>query len=327
MSRPFGSLIFLILSTSLAGGGLPGQTIDDVRDEVREILRQEDYVRRVVALVDFSTEPTLSGARYEVDGEPTTIDILKLPWRRDLLDADDDVGLRLEAGVGWLRVDPGNLELFDASTPDLQTNVDSCIEAFSGTTSAGPIFRLSEEWNLVTVGRVAYAYLDSDASYSGPGAQLSQSIFDRLLFNWSVHTLSYGFGVELDHTTPLTEEITLQSRLRFDATWTETIKETDNAQKASVETQRGAIRADLVGPTGWRAFDAPLDYRVHGGYALFDNRTGTALGFQDVFEVGGGLEARAAAWDLGPLSRVSLGVSLLFGDDVWGYTFGGSIGF
>ena len=101
----------------------------------------------------------------------------------------------------------------------------------------------------------------------------------------------------------------------------------DVAQKAQVDTQRGAIRADLVGPTGWSAFDAPLDYRVHAGYAMFDEDTGQALGFQDVFEVGTGLEARAASWGLEPLSRVSLGVSLLLGESVWGYTVGGSVSF
>lgn len=317
----------MILSTSFADGGLLAQTIDDVRAEVRDAIREGEYIKRVVALVDFSTEPTLSGAHYEIEGEPTTIDTLKLPWRTDLLQPGDDFGVRLEAGAGWLRLDDGSAELFDATVPDLATNVHSRLDAFSGTLVAGPITKLSEELHLVTVGRIAYAYLESDASYSGPGAPVSRAIFDRLLFNWSVHTFSYGFGVELNHVTPVAEEITLEARLRFDATWTETIKETDAAQKAQVDTQRGAIRADLVGPTGWSAFDAPLDYRVHAGYAMFDEDTGQALGFQDVFEVGTGLEARAASWGLEPLSRVSLGVSLLLGESVWGYTVGGSVSF
>ena len=118
----------------------------------------------------------------------------------------------------------------------------------------------------------------------------------------------------------------MEAILRYDLFQSETLHSTDIAQDVSTDSQRLTARLDFTGPTGWEVFESPLGWRTGLGYRRFLGDTGDAIGFDDFIEVGAGLELNVL--DRVPLaSQFSLSGSLIYGENITGWSLGFGVSF
>ena len=323
-----GRVLQLAAALGLLPTGLFAQTIGDIRDAVREAANSGRYASFVAALVDLTDDTELSSAQLTIDGPPELeLGVTKLPYRSkfDLTDLSPD--LYVEANLGYLSGRARFDDLWSGSAPGLETRVDSKWKALSGFAAVGLEFPvLTDGLSVTPLLNTSLSYVENDADFSGPGAELTQAVTDGILFNWNATLAAFGSAVRVAFDGDVSDSVRIESVARYDLRWVETIDSTDSAQDASTSIQRLTLRADLIGDTGWTAFDHGIDWRTICGYTRFLDRTGDDLGFDEYFELGLGLET-ALDGELGPLSRLSMSGSILFGDELSGWTIGGGVAF
>ncbi|MBK8979345.1 MAG: hypothetical protein IPM29_25895 [Planctomycetes bacterium] len=321
-----------ILLVAGACSTLAAQSLGEIRDEIRQAVRQTRYVQSVIALVDFSQTATLAGARYWLDDDTgTQLDTLVLPWDTDVELAGTD--LRIEGQFGWLSASAAVTDLFSGALPGVETAVDTRWDALSGSLGIGPRLQLGERTHVAVLGRVAAAWLHNDATYSGPGAGASAVLFDDILFNWSSTIVSGGLAVQLDRRDVLAggaeprDEIRLESVLRVESVWTATVQSSDSTQDVSDDAQMIATRLDVVGPTGWTIGGQRIDWRGWTGWTHFPGDTGDRLDFANLFQLGAGLEAELGDVHTVPFDSMSASAAFLFGDGILGISAGFGVEF
>lgn len=296
------------------------QTLDEVRDEIRTALDETNYTAFVTSLVDLSGENELAAANYRIDdGLGTRVGTLKLPYRTTF-DADEDgEGWYVEGNLGYLEAE-AVVPDFLAGT-ELSTRIDADWKVYSVLAGGGYSFGPGEGVALTPLFDVLLARVESEACYSGAGAQLVPSLLDGLFFNWNAWILTYGPGLRFDWREPLSETVALETLARYDLRRSTTLSSTDPVQDEPVTSQRFTLRGDVTGPTPVRISGELMRWRATLGFAAFPGETGDALGFDSIVSVGGALELPLG--DSLPLvSELSLSGALLFGPDVSGWTVG-----
>lgn len=98
---------------------------------------------------------------------------------------------------------------------------------------------------------------------------------------------------------------------------------TSPEQEGRDQSSSLALRADLDGPTPLRVAGLPIDWGAFVGYVGLNQVDEDALGFSKLYELG--LSAKAPVEPL--FSALSLTWSLIFGDDVRGFSVGMSVAF
>lgn len=138
--------------------------------------------------------------------------------------------------------------------------------------------------------------------------------------------LLYGGAVRLAYDAPISEPLRSESSARYDLRRLEGIESSDPIQDVSETIPRASARFDLIGPTGWTIGGHSLDWRGTIGYAHLLGDTEDLLGFSQFVEVGLGVETPLP--DEVPLaSGASVRGTVLFGDDVFGWSIGIGISF
>jgi hypothetical protein len=297
------------------------QTIDDIRQGLRDSLRDSQFASSFAGMVYVSDEFELSGAHYKFDdADNTRLSSLALPFRRTFHPwGTNATGLYLEGVVGYAQAKESADDIYGGLIPSLQTSVDTDWTTYGGLIGLGPDFRLAEGLTLALIANGGLARIVSEADYGGPGAAVSAQLLDGLAFNWSGYTVSAGGAGRLDWIRPLGKGYVFEAAARYDYRWTETFAADDEAQEFSSQLQLLTLRSDVVGPTGLHLFDRSLDWRAFAGYRYFIE--GTLFGTRNLGLLGVALELDThELLPLGP--RVSLSGWVIIGGDVTGYTVG-----
>jgi len=307
-----------------------GQTLDDVRDQLRQSLGDVQFAASFAGLIAFSDELELSGARYELDDgdgnlSDTKLSTLALPFRKRFHPWGDAVtSIYAEGVVGYASTDRQANDLYSGAIPAAQTSVDSDSKTYGGLLGVGPEFRVIKGVRVASILNVGVAYIENDADYGGPGAQLSSQLLDGLAFNWDAWTVSGGGALRADWLQALGRGCELEVVCRYDLRWTQTFATDDEAQEFSSRLQLITLRADVVGPTGLTPFERMLYWRVLSGYRHFFE--GGLSNVHDMVLLGGGIEYDIAG--ILPLgSRVSVRGGVIVGDKISGYTVGAGLSF
>ena len=310
-----------VAAVALLAANAAAQTIDQIRDAVREAAGRSRQTAFMAAFLDLSEDTDIAAGSLQVDGEPEfDVKTLRLPWRRDIGLGHDAPELRVEAGAGYIWSQGVVADIWSGSLPGSETEVRARYQGVSAFLGAGPRFLLHDDVHFSLLGNASLAYLWNDADYAGPGTAVTSSILDGILFNWNLAAATYGAAAVLEHELATGAATKLQSQLRYDIRRIDVLRSTDGAQNDEDTIERAMARTELGGPLGVDVFSHALDWSSHVTYSRFlgDNRL--ALGFLDWWEIGGDLSASLG--DDGALSRLSLSAAVIVGEDVHGWSFG-----
>ncbi len=299
------------------------QTIDDIRDELRESLRGTHFAKGLVGLVLVSDEIEFGGSVLFLDDEEDTeIRSFSLPAQRSYAVAGEDAPkLYLEGAIGYAKASQESDDIYEGALPMVATSVDTDWITFGGIAGAGIEFEVHEEVTLTPIANVGIARLENDTDYEGPGSALTAAIADGIAFNWDSTALSYGTALRAEWDRDLTDRHEFSLVGRYDLRWTESIEEDDPVQDFSTRAQTITLRADIVGPTGWQLFERRVNWRATVGGKHFIE--GDLFDAEDYYEVGGGLEMPNAV--LG--TTVSINAGVFVGEDLVGYSAGLGVAF
>jgi len=319
ITRP--GLVLLLFSLAAPGAG--AQSLADLRDELRESLHGGRFAHSIIALTDLANEQELSASRYDIDDDQgTSVSTLSIPWRTSRGIEGSLRRLYLEANLGYLQSEGELGDILEGTVPGMETGYDAKWTAVSGVVGAGVELPMSTNFTLTPIIDLSLTYLESEASYSGPGAATYAPVFDGILFNWTSTVLGVGSALRADYTGDVTEEVQYELIGRYDLRHLESLRSTDSAQDFSEASQFLTARVEFSGFTPIVVGQEHVEWTSHVGYRSFFQETADALGFSDFVEVGGSLELASLG-----LSSVALKGSVLEGHDVSGWTLGFSASF
>jgi len=314
-------ILCLLAVVSCAGLSTHAQTIDDIRQDLRDSLRQAQFAGGLAGLIAASDELELSGATYWINSSADPkLSTIALPYRHTFHPCNEGwPGLYFEGAIGYASARENVDDIYDGALPGLETAVKSKTTTYGALLGLGPEFQLKERLTLAVIANGGIAHLENDSSYSGPGAPLTAALLDGLALNWKANTVSGGSAVRLDWIQDLGRECELELAARYDVRWTKTFDTTDVAEEFTTRMQVLTLRADVTGPTGWNIRENPVTWRSTLGYRYFAE--GSLYDLRHLVLIGGGLEMDTnGILPLGPTTSLSVG--LIAGPDVIGYTLG-----
>ncbi len=319
-------LAALIAFIAVLAQSSAGQIIEELRRELRDILRQMHFADSFVGLVVLSDEFELGSATYRFDNiEDTEISSFVIPFHRTFHVGDkDDPALYLEGVIGYAKATEGTDDLYGGAVPQIATSVEADWITYGGVVGLGIEFPLVEGLTVAPIGHIGLSHMKSDADYGGPGAAFTAAIADGIAFNWDALAIIYGCAARVDWEYPLGEDHTFSLLARYDLRWTNTIREDDKAQDFSARSQLLTLRTDLIGPTGLDVFGRPLGWRATGGYRRF--LEGDLFEIKDLMQFGGSLELDLTGSV--PAARIlSLDATMIIGNDLLGWSVGLGLSF
>lgn len=316
-----------ILGATLLTTALTGQSLGQLRDEIRRLAEESRYAVTIATLGDIAVDGELSGGSLDIEGSPgVSLTFFSLPWRNELDAETSGVHLRLEGTLGYSTARIDIPDFWSGQLPGLQTRVTTNYRTFGCDGGAGPSIPLGAGLRLEPLGHAGLAYVENETRYTGPGAALTRALADGILFNWDGVYATYGGSIALRRAELPWGEVVMQPVVRYDLRVTEGIAVDDPALDGGDTTQWFTARFDLRGPTGWRVLDRDLTWHADLGYRWWIGTAGDVFGFDNYFEVGGGL-----SWDAKDLlpgtSSLRIGGALLLAHDAWGWSLGASVDF
>lgn len=303
------------------------QTIDQIRDELRRSASADRYSVLAAALGSVTRDGEMSGGSFDIDTEPRAeLSRIALPLQANWLGPRDGDSLRAEAAVGYSDLHLSIPDLWSGSLSGQETRVETDYRAFTADAGLGPSLALGSGYTVCALAHVGVSYLRNDADYSGPGAALTSSIVDGILFEWDGWYGVYGGSLALRQWHWRLGETELLPLLRYDLRETVDLAVEDAAQEVDASTQWMTVRCDTRTPLGIDIAGEELHGLLGLGYRRFLGTSEKALGFADFYELTVGVDCSAKPV-LPLLGTVRVTASLLFGEDVDGWTVGGTASF
>lgn len=315
------------LPTLLLSAALSAQTLDQIREELRQSAGNARLSGLMAGLVDLAENDLVSSATMRIHGDPhLDLTTYKLPFHTAVSLGPDAPELHLEGGLAYFTADAFFPDIWTGGLPGLETGIDSRWNGIGGALGAGPRFDLGHDLHLTAVADGSLAYIENDVDYSGPGAAVTTAVLDGILFGWHATTAAYGAALRLEHDLDFGGERSLASVLRYDVRRFDVVRSTDPAQDSADTINRVTARTEYGSPTGWTVLDRPLRWSAHVGVTAFLGRGRDNVGFSEYLEVGGGLSAPLRL-DALPFDQLTLSGSILYGEDLRGFSFGAGVTF
>ena len=253
------------------------QTEDDLRAAISDALRKINFASNFTGLVAIADELELSTATLDFDDESgTEVKNTGLPFNTVLAAfGESPTKLYLEGVIGYARLTGSIADIWGDSLPGAETRIDAKYRTYSLYFGAGPSFRLAEGLTLAPILNVGLARLESEATYSGPGADFTAELLDGIAFNWDSYVWSAGGALRVDWEKPLGGGHNLSLIGRYDLRWFGSFDEDDPAQEVSDRAQLVTLRADVVGRSASRFFSARSTGARRSATAAFSKATST----------------------------------------------------
>jgi hypothetical protein len=313
---PFAALALLGLAAAA-----PAQTLEELRQQLRDDLRDTHFAQGLAGLVLSTHELELTGARYRIDDEADTeVTVFTLPFHTSVAAwAGHPARLHLEGALGYAEAEQSVDDLFAGTAPGLETSVDTRWRTYGGLLGVGLQWPVGGGVTLTPVLDLSIARLENEADFGGPGAPVLGPLADGIVFNWEAMTFAWGGGGRVDWQRALGERHRLELVARYDVRRTESFDEDDPAQAFASRQQFATLRGDVLGPLGIDAFGYPLGWQLTAAWRqflegdLFDVESFAELGAALCLDTGDGL----------PLAEgFALTATAIVGEDVSGWSFG-----
>ncbi len=169
-----------------------------------------------------------------------------------------------------------------------------------------------------------YSRIWDDSSVSGPDAQTFKNAGKGILFDAWLNTALVGGAAEVAHQGylgPVTD-INYGGNVRYDQFYANTFSASDSVLEGGSTFGILTAAAEVNGPVwGLTLLDREVRWIGYATNTYLPAGTGDELGFDYFFELGGGLEL-VDRNIIDGLEGVSVRSSVLFGDNVYGWTAG-----
>jgi len=312
-----------VLASCLACATAAAQTVQEIRDRLAADA-SANQMRFVAGLLDLSENTDLAGTRLEVESDPELVlKTIKLPWRREMPFAAN-TPLYVEASLGYLHAESVYPDVWSGLLPGQETEIRARWEGFSAYVGAGPRLPLGHGFRLTPLVDLSLGYSTADGDYAGPGAAFTRSLLDGILFDWHMTELTWGGALAVDHRVDLDGERRIASLLRYDLRGFDAVHASDDVPTESGSLQRVVARVEHELPVGIAIDGHGVRCDQHLAYLRFLGDDADEIGFVDYFELGVGFSVPYA---VGPASGFTLSAVLIVGEDVTGWTVGGSVMF
>lgn len=320
-STDSGRAVALVFAVVLAAP-TAGQDLDPLRDELSRRLHDVQFAGGFSGLVLVTDEIELSSTRFSVDDDVgTKVSTLVLPFHTTLrLPGESPARLYVEGVVGYGSARQSVDDLYRGALPGAETAVKANWKTYGALLGAGPAFEIAEGFVLAVMADLGISRIESDADYTGPGAELSAALFDGIGLNWDAWVVTVGGASRLDASRPLGERFGLEAMVRYDLRWSRSFAATDEAQEFTNRLQAVTFRTDLTGPTGLKPFSLPLSWRALAGVRHLVE--GEVFGVEDIVQFGGAVELSVAG-RVPRLRTLRLGATVVRGPEVSGWSVGG----
>ncbi len=323
--------VLALMVLSSAATAQNSSVVDDLRQEFRNEAERSKLGRSFQALSVFNITPGISAASYYVDNDDpnsdvTTIDSYKFSPSHTF-DPIHGIKPYVEATVGFLNSEASGQVFVDPNTP---TDVSFDIKTIAFLGGGGVEIDIVENTVVRPILLAGYSRIWDSDSISGPGADVLEEAGKGILFDAWLNTFLVGGAVELEHwgsSNPV-HDINYTAKIRFNQLYANTYSASDSSLEGGGTFGILTAGAEVDGPL-WGV--TLLDHEVRWiGFAtntyLPNDQESDALGFDYFFEVGGGLEFVDRTVVSG-LEGVSVRSSVLFGNNVYGWTAGLSLEF
>lgn len=308
-------VLVLALGPSLGAGSAPWA------QGTTDLLSRNTIPDLFASLMNVTLSEEISGASFRIDNRTPTSDAtrfqtFKLPWSDEL---------ELGAGQGTLHLGAviGALLAQDALGVDTmlgRATVDLDWTALGGQVEVGWSRPLGRGWILRPGLALGLAHIENEASYNEAGRILLAPELDEVLVNWEAWAALGSTTLTLEHPRD-PERLSSGFVGRYSLTSSRTFGATREEQEGSSSSQFLGARGELGGPTGWTRHGEPLSWDVFGAWTGLYDIDETALGFDELYEIGLGLSLRAVR----SLPSLRLSSSWIVGPDLRGFSLGLSL--
>lgn len=294
-----------------------------LREEFRSAAQRSNLGQAFQALAVFNIVPGISAASYYIDdgtAEGGRIDSYKISPSHTFAPIH---GIKpyLEGTFGFLDASQTLEANLEAGQPT-RSEVDIKTLALLG--GAGVEIDLFEGTVLRPILLAGYAHIWDTDSTSGPLAEELVRAGDGIVFNVRTNSLLLGGAVEVEHSgrlDPVTD-INYGAKIRYNQLYDKVFSASDPVLEGGGTFGIFTAGASVDGPLwGFSLLDRELRWIGFATNTYLPDSSKDALGFSYFFEVGGGLELVDRSV-VGGLEGLSVRSSVLFGNNVYGWTAG-----
>ncbi len=233
----------------------------------------------------------------------------------------DSIPLFLEGYLGYARYDPRFVFSDGTAVRELPTRWNQ----IAATIGIGWDIRLGERLRLRPIVNASVAQVTTDAALAGAYLALTRDRDLAFLARGRLNAWGLGGALVLawyDHSPSREIDIELRgTRLHL-----ETVPGTSEAVRFASESTTVNLWSRLRWPSGAEAFGRPVRWVLEGQHSHFLGAQRSALGFEYLTKLGGGLELDIGRLELGPsfltAQRVRLMGRYVFGEGVTGFSVG-----
>lgn len=305
----------VLAASAVAAALAPAQSLTELRDLLRQDLQAAGYAGFLGTTLHFATEGQLSLGTLDVD-DGTEITSFVVPWQREYLPMADWPRLRVALTGGYAKLRTGTADLWAGTLPGLETSVSTRYEAYALEGGLGPVLPLPFGLAVVPEARLGVAWLDNEALYGGPGAAVTASLVDGILFDWQEPFGTLGGGCAVEHRDLRFGSLCCTASLRWDWRQTEVLGAADAALEGRNEQSWWTANVVAEAATASPA----VVWQATAAVRRFERSAEYLLGFRDLAEVGAALVVRRTGWSA--LAALRLHAAVQFGPDVQGWSCG-----
>lgn len=320
------TLFFLLLIALLCSVNQKSVFADEKADIIassREFVKQKLNPAQIGvgygALMNFSAEPMLSSATYQIgqeDGEDPVIYLHKIPLRYEFAFKNGHIQTAfIEANFGYLNLEQ-DFKLSDSAS---ETIITSNWKAYSAMVGAGVKIPLGMGFSFIPILHGGIAHLKNDATYYGELANIYyKPVYKGLAFDWSTNAILLSGTTALGYENRW-KEFQFNLKLSYSFNYIDTYDESSDYQKFSTSINVTSAKVDITHPLGISFLNYPLSGVVHAGNSTFVGPNRDALDFSSFNEFGFSLKSDISSknWLIKSVSFGAMGIS---GDNVRGWS-------
>ncbi|MDF2234248.1 hypothetical protein P2H44_16925 [Albimonas sp. CAU 1670] len=308
-----------------------GQTAASVRKAVRQAARQGDFGKEVLGLTGFAALPGVNASSFTISngagaGDTELGRFAASPKHRfrdtELLGGD----LYAEGTLSWFTASTDYGPFFAGTR--FEASPRNRIDAWTAMGGLGVAYDLTPRLSVTPILTAGWGMVQDDTTFVGPGAARLDKATDDLLFNWDVQELLYGPALRLDHVTAIPGDVNVTTTGRVNYVYGSTYSASSRVLEGDVSFAVMSLHGELDGPTRHSVFGRELRWILFGAGTWIEGEGARALGVDWISEFGLGLELvdREAVPEIG-LEGASLRLSVITGDNVFGWSIGGGLEF
>jgi|GEM_PF-6664111 len=294
-------------------------SLDDIRNRLKEDVKHEQYSAAYGILMAFETEPDIDSSTYYIeDADDTVLDVYKIPLQTQLYSAG---GMDVYGRIGFNYATMKANDIMDKGISG--NSIRAKWTTYSTTLGVVSEIKIIEHYSLIMALDSGIGRLENTAQYKGTFSKALKPAIDGILFDWSTNTALISGVLGAKYNTYLSEN-ELEIRAHISHSYVTTFSETKDFSGFSANTNTFSLASDFTHSWHTRLMSYPLSGIAHVGYTSFLGSDRDVLGFKQFVELGYSMKLDISQ-KTKILQSLNMGAKLIVGDnnmDGWGLIIG-----